>query len=196
MSIAGAIILLVGDSWMTGPAGAALADAMRAEGATVVVDGVVGRSANSLVGNLRTLLDEVGTVQPTHVVIVLGVNDTVGQRTHDSYVTLRSAIESAGPEVWILSNATMPDSTYRTKVQAIEVMQRDVFGSHAIAGATFADATWFDSTGYHLTPTAAPAWVALVEPMLARMIDGQSGTLSKVGRALLKTLPFADRFFS
>ncbi len=194
MSLAGAVMLLVGDSWAAGPAGAGLADALRAEGATVIVDGVVGRSANLLVANMRAFLEEVASTHPTHVVFLLGVNDTISQRTHNSYDVLYAAVTSAGAKAWILSNATLPDSTYRAKVQQIEVMQRDVFGTHALPGALLADPSWFDHTGYHLAPEFAQAWVALVAPMLIRLIDGQSSPFAQLGRAMQRMLPFGERW--
>lgn len=196
MSLAGAVILLVGDSWAAGPPGAALADALRAQGATVTVDGVVGRSANSLVGEMRSLLEEVDRTHPDHVVFLLGVNDVVGKRTYDSYVALYASVTSAGPEAWIVSNATMPDSQYRDRVVQVERMQREIFGTHALPGATLADPAWFDRTGYHLAPEAAPQWSALVAPLLVRLIDGQAGPLARMGRALLNVVPFADRWLA
>jgi len=194
VSLVGAIILLVGDSWAAGPAGAGLADALRAEGAQVIVDGVVGRSANLLAANMRSFLDEVAATRPTHVVFLLGVNDVVSQRTRDSYDALYAAVTSAGASAWILSNATLPDSSYRAKVLRIERTQREVFGTHALPGALLSDPSWFDHTGYHLTPEAAPSWVALVAPMLVRLIEGQSSPLARLGRSIVKLVPFGERW--
>ena len=194
MSLAGAVILLVGDSWAAGPVGAQLAELLRAQGASVTVDGEVGRSANSLAANMSAFADEITRVRPDHVVFLLGVNDVVSSRTQDSYDALYATATSQGAQAWVLSNATMPDSTYRAKVLRIEQMQRETFGTHALAGALLADASWFDHSGYHLAPDYAGSWAQLVAPMLVRLIDGQSGTLAEVGRMLLRVVPFGERW--
>ena len=84
MTLAGRTIMVVGDSWTAGAAGAALAARLRAAGVTVVLDGVVGRSAVSLTHEFPGVLATAGAVHPDAVVILLGMNDTASGAMPDA----------------------------------------------------------------------------------------------------------------
>ena len=191
--LAGHTILLAGDSWIAGAAGRALAAALTAMGANVVaVDGIVGRTSIALAGD-DNFKHELATLHPTDVVVVIGVNDTPGDRAAAAYVKLAQQITAAGARGWILSNATLEGSTYRTKVQQIEALQRAAFGSSAIAGSSFASSADFDSTHYHLTAAGAASW----GPFVARIIADKLAPdiAMQFGRTLLRSLPGAEGFF-
>jgi lysophospholipase L1-like esterase len=194
MTLAGRHLLLLGDSWVAGAAGAALADVLAGLGATVVRDGVVGAGAISTVARLRDVLDEAQGFDT--ILLLLGVNDVASQRVRDAYVTLREALSATGANVYVVSNATISDPTlpYRTKVRTIEVWQRDVFGDHALALSSSADDAWFDRSHFHLTAEAAPLWVARITPSVLALLD--DSPLATLGRALLRTVPGGTTSFA
>ncbi len=132
-------------------------------------------------------------LHPTDVIVVIGVNDTPGDRAAAAYQKIAQTIVASGARPWILSNATLEGSVYRTRVQQIERLQRAAFGSSAIAGSTFASAGDFDSTHYHLTAAGAANWGPFVGRILADRIAPDSTVL--LGRTLLRSLPGAEGFF-
>lgn len=180
-------VVLIGDSWVVGPPGVALAAALEAQGATVVRDGIVGAGVISTVARLRSILPE---IEPGDTVLILmGVNDVAGPRARDSYVTLREALTAAGAKVYVMSNATISDPAfpYRVKVRTIETWQHDVFGHRALALSSSADDEWFNTTHFHLTPEGAQAWIARILPSVMTLLD--DSPTATFGRTLLGMIP-------
>lgn len=188
MTLAGKRIELIGDSWVAGASGDALVAELVARGAVVQKDGVVGSSAVARAARATDLRSAIHAFAPTDVIYVLGVNDVVGDRTAAAYLTLASLF----PRSWVLSNATLEGSEFRTKVQQIERLQRAAFDGRAIAGATFASPSDFDTTRYHLTAEGARAWGAFVAGVLELQLD--TDLSAQLGRGLLRSLPLAEGF--
>jgi hypothetical protein len=192
VSLAGKIILLIGDSWIAGASGDALMHELQNRGAIVSKDGVVGSTAVARASNPRDLVAEIAQAHPTDVIFVLGVNDTPGDRAAAAYVALAQTVMSAGATPWVISNATLDGSAYRTRVLQIEKIQAAAFGQHAVAGATFASPGDFDSTHYHLTPAGAASWGAFVADQFELRMD--TSPTARIGRGLLRALPGAEGF--
>lgn len=196
MSLAGKTLFVIGDSWMAGPPGAALA--ARLAGAHVVIDAVVGRSAVSLVGELSDVVAHAVQVQPDAILVLLGMNDTAaGTAERTAYTTIKQALAAALPlvPVFALSNGAPAGTTFHDRVVAAEAAQADVFGARAIPGADLARPEDMDSTQAHLTPDGAGLWAQRVAPVLD---DAISRTLVTpgIGSALLKSVPLAERMFA
>jgi lysophospholipase L1-like esterase len=194
MSLIGKIILIVGDSWIAGASGDALVAELQRRGAIVTKDGIVGSTAIARASNPRDLTAEIAAAHPTDVVYVLGVNDTPGDRAAAAYRQLVATTLQASPDAvpWVISNATLENSMYRTRVQQIEQLQRDAFGRQAIAGSTFASPGDFDSSHYHLTSDGAQRWGAFVADQLELRLD--TSPVAGMGRGLLRLLPGAEGF--
>lgn len=188
MSLIGKVILLLGDSWIAGASGDALVLELQRRGAIVQKDGVVGSSAVARASNPRDLAAEIASAHPTDVIFVLGVNDTLSDRTAAAYMSLAQM----APGAIMISNATLEGSQYRTRVLQIEKMQFAAFGKNAIAGATFASSGDFDSTHYHLTSDGGVRWAAFVADQLELRLD--TSPSARIGRGLLRALPGAEGF--
>ncbi len=198
MTIAGHTVFLVGDSWLAGPPGAALAQRLRAAGAEVVLDGKVGRSARSLVlTDLPGVLAHAGAVNPDAFVLILGMNDSANATTlRASYDRIRRSIAAAFPlaPVFAMTNGAPEGTAHHDRIVAAEAAQADVFGARAIPGADLARPEEMDSAQAHLKPDAADLWAQRVAPVLDDAI-GRTLVTPGIGTRLLSSLPFAGAVF-
>jgi len=197
MTLSNRTLLIVGDSWVAGAAGAALAARLRAAGVTVVLDGKVGRSAISLTHEFPGVLATAGAVHPDAVVILLGMNDTAsGTDLRAAYQRIQHVFMAALPlaPVFALSNGAPEGTAHHDRVVAAEAAQADVFGARAIPGADLARPEDMNASDAHLTHDGAGLWAQRVAPVLDDTIS-RTLVAPGIGRTLLSSIPGAERMF-
>jgi lysophospholipase L1-like esterase len=138
MDIAGASVLIIGDSLSATPAspGAAFGRELGAAGADVTVNGRVSRSAYNFFtreGGAEQLV-AAAAAKPTVVFVMLGSNDIGLNMSVDAGYMMRIRDAFPDAEVWGIGPPTFPASAARYHAGAAKVvtMMRDVFGQRFI----------------------------------------------------------------
>jgi lysophospholipase L1-like esterase len=178
-------VYIVGDSWVAGPAGRALEQALKADGHTVQRDGVVGRTS-------RTLLADAGVpgriraFRPTIVFLLLGVNDSPRPVLTERYRALGRFLSFPGATLFLLPNTQVVEP-YLTRINRVMEYQRQGWPGVRLSPEGLATAADYDGSRYHLSREGAARWapkvVALLKPRSAPDL------LDRMGRALLSLVP-------
>jgi len=181
-ALSGRSIYLVGDSWVAGAAGRALATELRRQGARVQVDGKVGRTSRALSRDVA-FPRALRTFRPSLIIYMLGVNDTPGAQLRGNYERLAAA--ARGADVWVVPNTMLNHHVER--INAVTLAQREVFGERVVNTRGLTTAEDYDGSGYHLHRAGAERWVArLVQRLPITPLD-------TLGQALLQLVPGATR---
>ena len=178
-------VYIVGDSWVAGAAGRALAEALRAEGYVVERDGIVGRTS-------RTLLADAGVrrrlraFRPSMVLLLLGVNDSPRENLVDRYRALAAMLSYPGATLLLLPNSQVIEP-WATRIRAVMEYQRQGWPAGLLSPEGLTTAEDYDGSGYHLSRAGAARWAARVLPLLKARPPAP--LLDRVGRAILSLVP-------
>lgn len=187
-------VLVAGDSWVAGHAGAALAQRLRDAGHDVRVVGLVGAGARRLVSD-RSFLDALRLFRPHATVFVLGVNDggptseAAARQVRANYHALFSRAERAGALTLLVPTPVVLEP-YRSRMVALRAALEPTLGDRIFDVGDTVEPGDFDGSKFHLRPAAARAWGAVVAERLREAPEGlRRALLDVAGSAVLRLLP-------
>jgi lysophospholipase L1-like esterase len=144
----GKTVIVIGDSHTLGPAGTQFVQDLKDNGATVILDGRVGRSARDLVGKEQANVDRALTATPDLVVFWLGTNDGVTLATAAAFAQLRDEAVAAGvSEVWGVGPPSFsPDAVASDGSNMTNRSDANAATMQSVFGARFVDSRPITST--------------------------------------------------
>jgi hypothetical protein len=133
--LAGKLVLIFGDSHVANMApGKALLKELDARKCPAWTNGLKNRSAVSVARDEKATLDGELALGPHIVLLVLGTNDVPNAATVDAYRALKTRIEKAGAEAWLVGPPSFPSVDEQLKATQNMLLQAPIFGR-----------TWIDS---------------------------------------------------